>query len=159
MPAPPVIAHKGFRTNHPKCPFCGAPARPSILMFKDNDFRDNRPQAARWDAWVGAVKDAIASSGRAESSAPRVVVLEIGAGGNVTTVRRTSENLILSCVEAGATAHLVRVNPELPLGDGQRFAPGGDLEHLVVSIMSCALESLRRIDSAMPSALREQAGD
>mmetsp|Transcript_178807 Transcript_178807/g.435024 ORF Transcript_178807/g.435024 Transcript_178807/m.435024 type:complete len:536 (+) Transcript_178807:3-1610(+) len=158
MPEPTFRADAGFRTNHPKCPFCGAPARPAILMFKDSDFRDNRPQAARWDAWFAAVKTVVRETrGGSEPSQPaRVVVLEIGAGGNVTTVRKTSESLILGFLEAGAEAQLVRINPELPLGDGERFAPGGDLEHVVVSILSRALESLRRIDSLMPEASRRE---
>jgi len=152
MPNPPAVASAGFRTNHPKCPFCGGPARPSILMFKDTDFRDNRPQAVRWDAWVAASQAALqAAAETSDALAPRVVILEIGAGGNVTTVRKTSEKLVHTFLDAGADARLVRVNPELPLGDGQRLGPGGDLEHLVVSIMGCGLESIRKMDAAMPS--------
>mmetsp|Transcript_114554 Transcript_114554/g.355752 ORF Transcript_114554/g.355752 Transcript_114554/m.355752 type:complete len:573 (-) Transcript_114554:31-1749(-) len=154
MPDPVLTADKGFRTNHPKCPFCSGPSRPAILMFKDTDYRDNRPQAARWDAWVSAVKDVIKS--RKDGEPLQVAVMEVGAGGNVTTVRKTSEQLVESFTDCGASARLIRVNPELPLGDGQRFGPGGDLEHLVVSIMNCALESIRRMDAAMPEAMREE---
>jgi len=121
-------------------------------MFKDTDFRDNRPQAVRWDAWVAASQAALqAAAETSDALAPRVVILEIGAGGNVTTVRKTSEKLVHTFLDAGADARLVRVNPELPLGDGQRLGPGGDLEHLVVSIMGCGLESIRKMDAAMPS--------
>ena len=49
----------------------------------------------------------------------RVTVLEVGCGGNVTTVRQTSESLVTDVSRAGGVATLVRVNPELPLADGK----------------------------------------
>jgi NAD-dependent SIR2 family protein deacetylase len=63
----------------PKCPHCGAPARPNILMFGDwkwVDTHSNR-QYDRLQAWLGTVK--------------RPVVVEMGAGRAIPTVRRMSE--------------------------------------------------------------------
>ena len=42
----------------------------------------------------------------------RVVIMEAGAGGNVTTVRRTSESVLEDLHKHGAHATLVRINPD-----------------------------------------------
>ena len=43
----------------------------------------------------------------------KVVVLEMGAGDNVRTVRMQSHSLVKHAQQAGAVAQLVRVNPVL----------------------------------------------
>ena len=53
------------------------------------------------------------------ASALRLTILEIGAGGNVTTVRHESEQIAERMARAGARVALVRVNPQLPLLDGR----------------------------------------
>jgi NAD-dependent SIR2 family protein deacetylase len=64
----------------PLCPHCGALARPNILMFGDYDWIALRAeqQQARLQAWLASVQ--------------RLVVVEIGAGKTIPTVRWFSEH-------------------------------------------------------------------
>jgi NAD-dependent SIR2 family protein deacetylase len=77
----------------PRCSHCGALARPNILMFGDGRWLDARTEAqyARLDRWRAGVAD--------------LVVLELGAGTDVPSVRRM-------CEAQGAP--LVRINPREP---------------------------------------------
>lgn len=144
-PASAACAARGFGQNHPVCPSCGGPARPAILMFGDYSWRDNDAQEARFNTWTEQVKE-LASERK--SSPLRVVLLEVGAGGNVTTIRNASEFLLKELLEAGADATLLRVNPDFPLADKRDLAPH------VVSLMGRGLESLRMMNAFMgPAAL------
>lgn len=98
----------------PRCPHCGGIARPNILMFGDWDWIDTRSAAQReaLAAWLERVK--------------RIVVIEIGAGVDIPTIRRFSEH-------AGGT--LVRINPRAP------EIP----EHKGLSVPSGGLAALREI--------------
>lgn len=94
------------RGDLPKCPRCGALARPNILMFGDFGWDASlaERQERRMDDWLARVRDAGA----------RVAVVELGAGTAIPTVRRTSERLASA---PGGT--LIRVNvrePEVPPG-------------------------------------------
>lgn len=80
----------------------------------------------------------------------RAVILEVGAGCNVPTVRTTSERQLLAWHKAGAEVCLVRVNPELPLGDCPPLHPEGDLGSSVISIMARGLASLHEINATIP---------
>ena len=65
----------------PTCPHCGGIARPNILMFGDwywNDQRQ-RDQMAALQAWLDRVSNA--------------VIIEIGAGTAIPTIRRFGESL------------------------------------------------------------------
>lgn len=77
-------------TPMPRCPQCGALARPAILMFGDWDWikARTREQERRLAAWL--------------RSAERPVVVEVGAGSTVATVRAFVH---------GLDAPLVRINP------------------------------------------------
>jgi len=137
-----------FTSNHPQCPFCQGSARPAVLMFDDADWQDVKSQLQRKQHWVHALLNMISL---APVSGPplAVAILEVGAGGNVTTIRNSSEQTLRGCLNAGANATLIRVNPELPLGDEDDFAPGGKFEKQVISIMARGLDSLRQIDASM----------
>jgi NAD-dependent SIR2 family protein deacetylase len=65
----------------PVCPFCGSMARPNILMFGDFSWVEarTRQQQAALDAWRQGIR--------------RLVVIEIGAGLAVPTVRWYGESL------------------------------------------------------------------
>ena len=80
----------------PECPRCGCVARPNILMFGDYGFLESRSwqQSRVYDDW------------RRTHGGPGLVVIEIGAGSAVPTVRVESE----SHLRLGADA-LVRINP------------------------------------------------
>ncbi len=69
------------RAPLPQCPDCGGLARPNILMFGDHGWLDARAQvqAAEYGRWL------------AESRRPKMVVVELGAGTAVPTVRDESE--------------------------------------------------------------------
>jgi len=91
----------------PRCPACGEVARPNILMFSDGSWRDERTvrQQAQLAHWLEDL-------GR-----KRLVVIELGAGHAVPTVRRFSERLARS-----TTTTLVRINPREPEGPGATIA-------------------------------------
>ena len=82
----------------PRCPYCGQVARPNILMFGDWSWVSLRTDAqqATFQAWLSAIR----------KNKVRLVIVEIGAGTAVPTVRMTSENLALSL-----NASLIRINP------------------------------------------------
>ncbi len=83
----------------PRCPHCGDIARPNILMFGDWGWiaRRTEVQEAALAAWLERVR--------------KPVVIELGAGENVPTVRRFAESI---------GGRLVRINPQaepnLPVG-------------------------------------------
>ena len=83
-----------LRNAAPTCPRCGALARPNILMFGDGAWvgRRSDEQDARLMQWL--------------QGARRLVVLEIGAGTAVPSVRFFSQDLLR---RHGAT--LIRINP------------------------------------------------
>ena len=84
----------------PRCPRCGALARPAILMFSDWEWADGRSetQSVRFNAW--------------RREAERPVLIELGAGSTVATVRYFSQR---------QNCPIIRINPsewELPSGRG-----------------------------------------
>jgi NAD-dependent SIR2 family protein deacetylase len=84
----------------PRCIYCGRVARPNILMFGDWKFVPIRvdQQLARFNRWL-------------EEGKGRLVILEIGAGTAVPTVRNLGERLRR---ELGGV--LIRINPREPEG-------------------------------------------
>lgn len=81
----------------PRCPRCGAVARPNILMFGDSAWIDDREAAQRReiDRWLA----------RAE----RIVVVELGAGTAIPSVRHFGQRALIE-----REAVLVRINPREP---------------------------------------------
>jgi NAD-dependent SIR2 family protein deacetylase len=103
----------------PSCPKCGGMARPNILMFGDAGWIEERTekQERRYRAWLANLEPA------------SVVIVELGAGNAVPTVRFNSERI----QQAGAT--LVRINPREAAGPRR-----------TISIATGALDALRAID-------------
>jgi len=100
----------------PSCPRCAGVARPNILMFGDYAWLPNRTheQRRRFDAFVGA------------HARRRPVVIEMGAGTAIPTIRFTTEHL-------GGTegAVAIRINPREPQIDSPHLSiPVGALEGL-----------------------------
>lgn len=83
-----------WRGPLPTCPHCGALARPNILMFGDAAWREERTQAQR------------AALQRALAGMQRPVVVELGAGTAIPSVRHFGQRVLR---EHGA--RLVRINP------------------------------------------------
>jgi NAD-dependent SIR2 family protein deacetylase len=105
----------------PACPHCGHLARPNILMFSDFDWISHRS-----DLQLRALTD-----WRREHRRP--VVLELGAGKAVPTVRRFAE------FASAATGALIRINPR---DAGVRHERG-------VSLPYGALETLSALDAKL----------
>jgi NAD-dependent SIR2 family protein deacetylase len=80
----------------PSCPRCGGLARPNILMFGDYDWEAERSE------------EILAGVARWRARQQNLVVVELGAGNAIPTVRRMSE---LASARTGA---LIRINPREP---------------------------------------------
>jgi len=95
----------------PRCPSCGGPARPNLVMFMDFGWQRGPValQESRRDRWLWTRR------------ARKVVAIEIGAGSMIPSVRLACEN--------HQTAGLIRINPREP--EGARLGlPLGGLEAL-----------------------------
>ncbi len=70
-----------LQSELPRCPHCGALARPNILLFNDLDWNDlwTERQHMLLDAWLDTV--------------PAPLVLEIGAGRTIATVRHFTQRM------------------------------------------------------------------
>jgi len=103
----------------PICQRCGALARPNVLMFNDGDWIESRAQAQydHYQAW------------RRKIRASKLVVVELGAGTAIPTVR-------LECESTGGT--LIRINPREP-----QTSPGH------VSLDMGALAALTALDEVL----------
>ena len=129
----------------PSCPSCRGLARPNILMFGDLGWDDSRTDAQH--ATLGNRLDAVKGP---------LVVLELGAGTNVPTVRMFSER-----AARAPRRTLVRINPREPqLGAGfatpapesletlrQRSTAGGRPAGIPLPLG--ALEAIRGIDARL----------
>lgn len=93
----PVVDEAACRMTSPlpHCPECGRLARPNIMMFHDWGWLDqrSRAQSSRLRDW--------------RNSLHHPVVIELGAGKDIPTVRLFSE-------EIGRWAPVIRVNPREP---------------------------------------------
>ncbi len=109
--------------NIPRCPHCSAVARPNILMFGDFSWLSERSdrQSYRFNHFLYEHRD------------ENLVVVEIGAGTGVPTIRRMSEHI-------GDQRHVtvIRIN----LRESHIRQPH-------ISIACAGLEALRGIDSAL----------
>jgi NAD-dependent SIR2 family protein deacetylase len=78
----------------PTCPHCGGLARPNVLMFSDDGWVAHRSaeQRRRQEAWLASVT--------------RPVVVELGAGTAVPSVRHFSQRVLHQF-----GGRLVRINP------------------------------------------------
>ena len=106
----------------PRCPKCGALARPNVLMFNDGTWVEGPTQAqqARFAEWLSGLE------GR------RLAVIECGAGDAIATIRRVGEE-----VAARFHAPLVRINPDATHADD------------VVALRLPALQALTGIQEAL----------
>jgi NAD-dependent SIR2 family protein deacetylase len=112
------VAACRLRSPLPHCPDCGAPARPNILMFNDSAWIAERTdsQFARLRRWRQAT----------HQLEHKLVVIELGAGVDIPSVRRMSE-------QQGVP--IVRINPRAP-----QLGP-----HAGVAISLTALDALQAL--------------
>jgi NAD-dependent SIR2 family protein deacetylase len=120
----PVLDEQACRLTGPVpvCPSCGAVARPNILMFGDWTWKDGRSDAqrSRQQAWLERVR--------------KPVVIEIGAGTVIPTVRHFSERVMHQ-----HGGRLVRINVREPCSEGM----------LSVGLALAAIDALQCIDGRM----------
>ena len=98
--------------NFPYCKHCSKIARPNILMFGDFRFVEDRvqKQLKRFNDWLSNIND-------------KMVIIEIGAGKAVPTVRNMSER-----IKEIFGATLIRINPresegaDIPIALGAKEA-------------------------------------
>ncbi|MEN8687979.1 MAG: Sir2 family NAD-dependent protein deacetylase [Desulfuromonadales bacterium] len=107
-----------MRAQHvPSCLNCSQPARPNILMFGDYSWLSDRTrgQEMRFDSFL------------AQHQHQPIVVVEMGAGTAIPTIRHMSERI---GQRFGAT--VVRINPrEAQIASGHISLPCGAVEGLV----------------------------
>lgn len=116
---PDVDAHAcRLLSDLPRCPYCNGLARPNVLMFNDSQWLGNRTQEQEHSlhAWL--------------ETAEKPVVIEIGAGSRLPTVRHFSEQLGYP---------LIRINPAEAQVRGSNN----------IAITENALEALREIDASL----------
>ena len=119
-----AIDEETMRSDHvPLCRRCGRAARPNILMFGDYAWIGDRTarQQERFRRFLG------------RQNGKRIVVVELGAGTAIPTVRASSERIGALC-----GARVIRINPREP----QICAP-----HL--SLPCGALQGLTGIEGAL----------
>ena len=93
-----VEMQKFEASNIPLCPKCGKVARPNILMFGD----------WHWNGKRASKQEYRYMKFRKENRDKRIVIIEIGAGLTIPTVRLESENI----AKHYKNATLIRINPE-----------------------------------------------
>ncbi|MBU0765961.1 MAG: NAD-dependent deacetylase [Bacteroidetes bacterium] len=95
-----IVDMETFEARHPlpKCINCNAVARPNILMFGDWNWIQDRSsaQGERLYRWLNDIR----------KNSGRLVIIEIGAGTMVATVRYQSEG-----IAAKMNGTLIRINP------------------------------------------------
>ena len=109
----------------PLCPCCHAVARPNTLMLNDYWCLSERvdAQEVRFQQW----KDSLDAS--ASSLKQKILVIEIGAGTEIPTVRHLAESM---------NTDIIRINPKESQGAGN-----------VLSIPDGGLEALQKIDNVI----------
>ena len=132
MEALDADAIEGLWDNHPKCNHCGKLARPSILMFGDGGWIEDTTGFDRYRKWETNVLDSL-------EEGKKLVILEIGCGTRVATVRWHNEVLINRAPKDAAT--LVRINPE------EMERSFVSVKSTVIEIPSTGLKALIEIDS------------
>lgn len=120
-----TVDEENFRAEPPlpTCPQCGSLARPNVLMFNDWHWLPHRTseQERTFENWLNAA--------RSQS----LVIIELGAGSAVPTVRMTSQRI---AQRPGAT--LVRINPREP-----------QVPPTHIGIATNAMEALMAIDKRL----------
>ncbi len=124
----PVVDDSACRLLNapPRCPHCGALARPNIVMFGDWSYQHQRTDAQRrsQERWIDVIR----------RNSGRIVIVEIGAGTAIPSVRHFGQRLVRAC-----GARMIRINPRAP-----QVTSSDD-----VGIAAGSLEALRGIDALL----------
>lgn len=118
---PEQLAKQIKEDQFPKCPHCGALARPNIYMFRDQNYLPNRSNAQK----------ELYSRFLHENENSKIVVIEIGSGPHVQSIRQKTRELARK-----HSAKIIRINPN----EFQVKTPH-------IGLQAGALEALQKIDS------------
>jgi len=102
----------------PKCPHCKRVARPNVMMFDDYGWLCDREkrQRKRFESWKRKVRD----------RNMKVLMIEIGAGTTVASIRRISEQLYNKDLYL---PEFIRINPrDIDVPEGATCIQAGGLE-------------------------------
>ncbi len=113
-------------SNLPRCPHCGGITRPNVLLFDDDNWIDTKlaRQRENWLRWRDAIQ--------------RPVVIELGAGKAIPTVRYFTEQMM---------QRIVRINPH-----DYKIANGRG-----VGLKGGALDVLKRLAARLEEGQENQA--
>jgi len=136
--------NNGFSQNFPVCIYCGVYARPAILMFGDAECNEDTFQQEQYSNWNKAAQELLQSK-----SHLKMVILEVGCGNKVPSVRYHTHNYLSSISNGQCT--LVRINPDFPLSDDTNQEPN------VISLMAQGLISIEKIDKYLKT-LQKKTG-
>jgi NAD-dependent SIR2 family protein deacetylase len=108
--------------NLPKCPNCGSLLRPNVYIFQDKTFVPTRvrTQKSKFDSFLS------------QANHKKIVVLEIGAGAVVKTIRHLTNKMIRE-----HQARVIRINPDTI--DAEINAPN-------ISMVEKALNAIEKIN-------------
>jgi NAD-dependent SIR2 family protein deacetylase len=117
----------------PRCPDCGAVARPNILMFHDHAWiaEATRQQRTRYARWLDGL------------SGKRVVVIECGAGTAIATTRIEGER-----IAERFEGKVVRINPD-----------ASEEHERVIAVRLPALQALTRIQQGLAEDFRRRCDE
>ena len=132
--------------NHPRCQRCSARARPNILMFDDGFWTGNPPEQKVYSRWWKSHRKRLKANKQL-----KFVVLEIGAGVRIPTVRNNSEKLMKKLPMG--QGRLIRINPDFELADSSH----GAVSTSIIPIKEGALSALVKIDAAMVEIQKAEA--
>lgn len=105
----------------PKCPNCGAMARPNVYMFRDGTYiaKRSKNQDTRFEEFMSHHKN------------EKFIVFEIGSGPHVQSIRKKTRNIRIN-----HNAFVVRINPK-----------NAKIKPPHIAIDTGALEALSNIDN------------
>lgn len=121
------------------CPECGGKGRPNVLMFHDSQWIANVLEEKRYIAWESVMEQMLQ-----EDPTLNLVVLEIGCGTRVPSVRRETEMVVADVIESCGRpqATLIRINVESPTCNHPVILANG----CFLPIQSNGLAALESID-------------
>jgi len=130
-----------------KCPTCGSLARPNILMFNDNTY-ENPDDQWKWRRWRDSILK-LRDHRDADGLTTNIVVLEMGAGCRVPSIRNMSEYF-------SKTAHTthIRINPDVNCLAMHGFKTEDGLmskDVTYIPIKSTCLKALKQMDAIISS--------
>eukprot|EP00924_Labyrinthula_sp_SR-Ha-C_P005942 snap_masked-scaffold_14-processed-gene-9.29-mRNA-1 protein AED:1.00 eAED:1.00 QI:0/0/0/0/1/1/2/0/335 len=135
--------------NSQICKYCSKSSRPRILFFNDKDFLADVEEKESYLRW----KKKLLSKAKKTKEKLNVVLIEIGSGKRIITVRYEAEKLfsdLLSIKNSNLQVNLVRINPKhAELDDSKIYTNKPHLKKIcaakLISISSTSLLSLQKI--------------